>query len=435
MTPPVPMSREDAAHLLRRAGFGGSKAEIDDLATLDRAAAVDRFLDTSLAPAAPDPAFLQDTGLQDWEKHVRAQWWWLERMRTTPAPLVEKLTLFWHNHFVSAQGKLYDIRLLHGQNQLFRRNALGSYRTLVQGMAVDPAMLKYLDNETNRVGRPQENFGRELMELFTLGVGNYVESDVVAMSKAWTGHNLDATGRLYQYHPGRHDTSPSTLFGITKAWDGPDAVDEILLRSKADVAARFVVAKLWSWFAYPNPSPQLVADLAAVLRGADLELAPLLRAMFLRDEFWGPTARHALVRTPVEFVVATLKALGMPAEAANPQWFMEAMGQVLYDPPNVSGWKQNAYWISTAGYWGRSQWGRYLRWQSGAGVFAGLQGGTAAAGVQAAFDRFGIVEPSAGTRAALEAWFTREKTSGGRSWSIPPNLVLLTMLTPEFNVC
>lgn len=432
------IAREDAAHLLRRAGFGGSASDIDALATAaDRTAAVDRLLDTSLAPAAPDPAFLTDGGLQDWQKHVRAQQWWLDRMRTTPAPLVEKLTLFWHNHFVSAQGKLYDIRLLHGQNQLFRRLALGNYRDLVQGMAVDPAMLYYLDNESNRIGRPQENFGRELMELFTLGVGNYTESDVLAMSKAWTGHNLAASGRTYQFYASRHDASPSTLFGLTRSWDGPAAVDEILLGTKADVAARFIVAKLWSWFAHPNPSAQLVTDLTAVFRGGGLELRPLLRAMFLRDEFWGPTARYALVRTPVEYVVAALKAVGMGAEATDPQWYMEAMGQVLYDPPNVSGWKQNGYWISTAGYWGRAEWARNLRWRTqDAGLFAGIQSGTAAAAVQTAFDRFGIIEPSAGTRAALEAWFTREKSGGGgRSWSIPPNLVLLTMLTPEFNVC
>jgi uncharacterized protein (DUF1800 family) len=430
------MSREDAAHLLRRAGFGGSTAEIDQLATLDRTAAVDRMLDAALAPPAPDPAFLEDPALADWEKHVRAQWWWLERMRTSPAPLVEKLTLFWHNHFVSAQGKLYDIRLLHGQNQLFRRLALGNYRDLTQGMAIDPAMLKYLDNETNRVGRPQENFGRELMELFTLGVGNYVESDVIAMSRAWTGHNLAAGGRTYQFYANRHDTTTSTLFGISRSWDGPAAIDEILLGVKADVAARFIVAKLWSWFAYPAPSAQLVTDLTAVFRGGGLELRPLLRAMFLRDEFWGATARYALVRTPVEFVVAALKAVGLTAQAANPQWYMDGMGQVLYDPPNVSGWKQNGYWVSTAGYWGRSEWARNLRWRtSDAGLFQGLQSGTAATAVQTAFDRFGIVEPSAGTRASLEAWFDRERTSGGRSWSIPPNLVLLTMLTPEFNVC
>ncbi len=429
------MSRADAAHLLRRVGFSPTLAEIDQIAALDRTAAVDRVLDTSAAPAAPDPSFLTDTSLADWQKHGRLQWWWLDRMRTSPTPIVEKMALFWHNHFVSAQDKLYDIALLHRQNQLYRRLGLGNYRDLVQQMSIEPAMLKYLDNESNRAGVVQENFGRELMELFTLGVGNYTEADVIAMSKAWTGHNTSADGKSYQFYANRHDTTNKTLFGITANWDGPAAVDEILLGSKRDTAARFIVTKLWSWFAYPAPAAAIVDALTSVFVTSNLDLKALMRALLLRDEFWSTSARYALVRTPTEFVVGGMRATGLGPDVLHPEWFMTGMGQELYNPPNVAGWKQNGYWVSTSGYWSRASWAGYIRWVSrDNGVFANIHTQTAANAVQQAFDRFGIVDPSPATRANLEAWFTREK-SGGRNWAIQPNLVMLMLLTPDFNVC
>lgn len=429
------MSRADAAHLLRRVGFAPTLAEIDQIAALDRVAAVDQVLDTRAATTPPDPAFLTDAGLADWQKHQRLQWWWLDRMRATATPIVEKLTLFWHNHFVSAQGKLYDIALLHRQNQLYRRLALGNYRDLVQQMAIEPAMLEYLDNASNRSGVVQENFGRELLELFTLGQGNFTETDVVAMSRAWTGHNLTADGRNYQFYANRHDNSAKTLFGISRNWDGPAAVDELLLGSRQQAAARFLVAKLWSWFAHPGPPTAVVDDLTAAFVASGLEIRALLRAMLLRDEFWSTAARYALVRQPAEFVVATLRATGLGPDVLHPEWFMEGMGQVLYDPPNVAGWKQNGYWVSTSGYWSRAAWGRYCRWvASERGVFQGVAGLNAAAAVQSAFDRFGVVDASPATRAGLEAWCNREKAAR-RDWTIQPNILLLTMLTPDVNVC
>lgn len=430
----MPLSRSDAAHLLRRGGFGGTAAEIDAYAGLSVEQAVDQLVEAVPEPA-PDPAFLTDPALADWQKHRRAQWWWLDRMRTTPAPLVEKMVLFWHGHFTSAQSKLYDIALLHQQNQLFRRHALGDYRSLAQQVAVDPAMLKYLDNETNRRGRPQENFARELLELFTLGVGHYTQDDVVTMAKAWTGHNLDSDRRTYRFHPERHDTSPSPLFGITRAWDGPEALDEVLLGARAEQAARFITAKLWTFLVGTPPPAPAVEQLAASFRTGGLALGPLVRSILLREEFWAPPARYSLVRSPVEFVVSTLKAVWIDAETAHPEWHMAGMGQVLYDPPNVAGWKQNGYWISTAAFWSRAAWLRYLRWRTrDAGVFADLDTAAPEATVRAMFERFSVLDPSEGTGAALEDWVRAER-SAGRSWAIAPNLVLLAGLSPEHNVC
>ena len=189
----------DIAHLLRRAGFGGTANQIASLAAQPWTTTVDQLLDFSSAPADTAPAFLSDGSLEDWEKEFKLQHWWLDRMATTTTPLQEKLTLFWHGHFATANSKVTDTVLMYRQNTLFRAMAAGSFRDLVQQMALQPAMLVWLDNESNTKGHPNENFARELMELFTLGVNEYTQADVVAAARAWTGHNtLD--GDRTQYH-------------------------------------------------------------------------------------------------------------------------------------------------------------------------------------------------------------------------------------------
>ena len=260
-------------------------------------------------------------------------------MRTSPVPLVEKMVLFWHNHFVSGQDKLYDMGLLYTQNQLFRQHALGDYHALVQGMAIDPAMLWYLDNAENVAGREQENFAREVMELFTMGQGNYTEADVITMARAWTGHNVSDDGRRYQFRSTRHDNGTKVLFdGAPTNWDGPATLTEILRGSRAVPASRFITAKLFSYLAYPVPvTDPLVATLADGFRANDLSILWLVREILRSDAFWSPTARYALVRNPTEWFVAGMEALGLPPSQCHPEWWMEGTGQQLFYPPNVAG--------------------------------------------------------------------------------------------------
>jgi uncharacterized protein (DUF1800 family) len=409
-------------------------AELTPLA--DRAAAVARVTDVSLAPPATGAPIGGGWVENQWEAWYQLCWWWMERMRTSPVPLVEKMVLFWHNHFVSGQDKLYDMGLLYTQNQLFRQHALGDYHALVQGMAIDPAMLWYLDNAENVAGREQENFAREVMELFTMGQGNYTEADVITMARAWTGHNVSDDGRSYQFRSTRHDNGTKVLFdGPPTNWDGPATLTEILRGSRAVPASRFITAKLFSYLAYPVPvTDPLVAPLADGFRANNLSILWLVREILRSDAFWSPAARYALVRNPTEWFVAGMEALGLPPSVCHPEWWMEGTGQQLFYPPNVAGWKQNSYWISTASGWARTGWGSYLRWQANeAGIFAGIQSQTAAAIVNQAFERFGIVDPSPTTRAALEAWVTRAKAEN-HSWSIPPNLVLLLLASPDFQL-
>lgn len=360
------------AHLLRRAGFGGTSAEVAALAPLDLTAIVDQLLDFTVNPADTPPASLGDPNVGDWQQAVDLQKWWLDRMRTAPAPLQEKLTFFWHGHFATSQDKVGRAKDMYDQNHLFRTEGLGSFETLVQHTSLQVAMLVYLDNDPNYKGSPNENFARELMELFTLGVNQYTQADIVAAARAWTGHNVDdsATPRVSRFYPERHDTDPKTFMGTTRNWDGPEIITRILtVEPQRSIAARFVARKLWTFFAYPNPGAAVLDALTNAFVGSNLDVRTVLRTMFLRPEFYSTTARHGLVRSPVEWVVACLKATGLTADATNPQWWMDSMGQELFFPPNVAGWKNNAYWLNSTALWSRADFARNLTWKAHAASF------------------------------------------------------------------
>ncbi len=428
----------DIAHLLRRAGFGGTASQIATYAAQPLSTTVDELLDFTGAPADVEPAFLhEDRG--DWEKEVLLQQWWLDRMLTTSKPLQEKLALFWHGHFATSNHKVGDTLLMYRQNALFRREAAGSFRSLVHQMSLQPAMLIFLDNDPNVRGRPNENFARELMELFTLGVNEYTQDDVVASARAWTGHNTDDDDRrVYRFYPTRHDTGMKTFMGVTRNWDGPEIIDHILADSavKKRTAARFISKKMWSFFAYPEPDATVLDDLEQVFLDADLDVRSLVRAIFLHPQFMSPTARGGLVRTPVEWVVAVLRAVGMTAAETNPQWWMEEMGQQLFAPPHVAGWDQNAYWLGTMNVWARANWARSITWRANQrGFLSETRNLASAVAVQTAFDRFGVDAPAAETRARLEAWLDAQRadTRAWRDWRFM-NLTTLVMLCPDLNV-
>jgi uncharacterized protein (DUF1800 family) len=428
----------DIAHLLRRAGFGGTAAQISNLASQSWATTVDQLIDFSAAPADVEPAFLT-ADLGDWEKEFDLQAWWLDRMATTTTPLQEKLTFFWHGHFATANYKVEDARLMYQQNALLRSMAGGNFRDLVQQLSLQPAMLIWLDNDPNTKRHPNENFARELMELFVLGVHRYTQDDVVASARAWTGHNtLDSDRTQYHFYANRHDTGLKTFMGVTQNWDGPDIVN-FLLRddpTRKAIAARFIATKMWSFFAYPNPDADIVNNIASAFYAADLTIAELLRAIFNHPAFLSPAARHGLVRSPVEWVVACMRAVGISATDANPQWWMSDMGQQLFEPPNVSGWRPNEYWLTTSRLWERANWSRYIIWKNNVGdTLSDIVGMSVADAVQHAFDVFGVDSPSANTRSRLQAWLTAQRADSHAwtNWSFI-NLLTLVMLSPEMNL-
>ena len=431
----MPISRTDAAHLLRRAGFGATKPAIDLLSqAASWGAAVDVVCDTSRDPAMLAPATLLDTSASQFRRLSALDNWWMERMRSGPCPLVDKIALFHHGLWTTRLP--WEITMLWDALIVYRRKSLGSYRDFAQAMAVTPTMLTWLNNDDNVApDRFNENFARELMELFTMGNGTYSQADVRAMTRAWSGHGSDATGLRYQFRADHHDAGLKTLFGITKAWNGPDTIDEILLGSKAVVSSEYYVSRLWSFLAYPNPEPALVADLATQFRADGLHVGRLVKRVFLRPEFRSQKARYGLLRSPTEFMVAVAMALDIPISAAKPMTYAEYMGQMLFVPPNVSGWSPRS-WLSDAGFWRR---GHYLTDLSGLATtapynrFAGLEHYAPWAMFLTAVRTFGIESCSAATQGRIMAWATGMKGTP-QAWSIPRSLVVLMGMSPEFQL-
>lgn len=413
--------------------------ELETSATWE--AAVDRVLDTTAAPFAPMPPAVTDANLSDWDQWVALIQWWIELMRTSPSPIVEKMAFFFHgHHFVSGRSKNLDPDLAWKQLDLFRRNALGDYHQLAQSVAIDGWMLHYLDNGWNKYpNKLNENFGRELLELFTVGRGNYEESDVRAMSRAWSGHNLGPDKKTYVFDAAAHDEGQKTLFGITRNWNGPDALTEVLRGVKAVPASRLLATKLWRYLVGTEPSTAVVDALSAELRSSGLSLRALVRAIFLRPEFRSVEARTALVRSPVEWFVALTVALDLPATASHPEWFLGAMGQIPFDPPHVGGWGRKQDWLSSAKWWRRGDCASYLRWvatDDGKPYrrFAELDSrATPRQVADAMFLAFGIVDPSPASRRTIED-FAAGLTSGWHGWSMRTSAIVLTALSPDFVV-
>jgi len=362
--------------VLRRAGFGGSASDVDRLAAMSPGAAVDALIafprDVPAPPAleAPpippfplgpaaraatsDPAMAEARKAFQTEANavrrrnlIALQTWWLERMIATPAPLQEKMALFWHGHFTSSPEKGTTLQELLVQNQLFRQNALGNVRELTLRVSQDPAMLRYLDNNVNQKAHPNENYARELMELFTLGIGNYTENDVRESARAFTGWTFrrapDGTGAFVD-NVRQHDDGPKTFLGQTGAFTGADIVAIIF---KQPAAARFFATKLLAFFVYMDPEPQLVDQVAALLRRHDYELRPVMSALLRSNVFFSDRAYRALVKSPVEFVVGTHQLFGFPNVEPIELAALRQMGQVLFYPPNVKGWDGGASWINS----------------------------------------------------------------------------------------
>jgi len=307
---------DDARHLLARTGFGPSDAEVRAYATLSREAAVAKLLqETRAAAVTPPPESVVDSSPITYpsaetstaeEKKAFAQQqtrdglalraWWMREMLVTPSPLTERMTLFWHNHFVSSQAKVRLARLMYRQNVTLRAHATGDFGGLLHAIAKDPAMLVYLDGVRSRKGSPNENFAREVMELFTLGEGRYGEQDLLARPE--TPH--------------------------------------------------YVTAKLWREFVSPDPDPAEVRRIAARFAASRYDIKVALSDLLLCDAFYTSENRGVLVKSPTELVVGTMRSFGLDPEPTVALAVATAvMGQNLMAPPNVKGWPGGDAWINT----------------------------------------------------------------------------------------
>ena len=429
-------------HLLRRTEYVARPARVSALVPLGLDAAIDDIL-TATMPVALPSNLDHDIAGMSWEQSVQAKQWWLDRMVDSPKPIQEKMTFFWHGHFTSAWNKVNDTWMMMTQNKLFRDNALGNFLTLTQAMAIDPAMLVYLDNEQNTKYSPNENFGRELLELFTLGIGHYAESDVLAAAKSWTGHGIDWTDTSptylhYKFSSSRHDTTVKTFLGRASNYNGPDIINEILVNNATAklTAAKFIIGKLWTYFAHPNP-PSAVVDALAPAFAADWNIKSVLKQMFLRSEFYLPAATQGLVRSPVEWVVALMYQTGYRSAALNPQWYLETMGQDPFNPPNVAGWKPNAYWINTTTVGARAEFAQNVTWhlRSDGTGHDDLKSMAIPNAIAAVTSLFGLTPLSTVSYNALAGFLATQRAAAPYGdWWEPTHLLTMSMLAPEMHM-
>ena len=375
---------DKAAHLLNRAGFGGTPVEIEAAQKKGMTPFVHELVDVNLDSAhVPPPTWAKPRDIREMRMGARAaespemrkeklrairmmegenildlRRWWLERMMTTRAPLLEKMTLFWHGHFATSVQKARDGYWMWLQNDTLRRNALGNFVTLTKKMSRDPAMMIYLDLQQSRREHPNENWARELMELFTVGIGNYSEQDIRESARAFTGYRVDLTTQQFRFAPFQHDGTPKIFMGKTGNFDGDDIID-ILMKQPA--AAQFIGRKIWRYFVEDEPAKEIVDAVANRIRAHNYEMQPVLRDIFSSTEFYSDRVMRSQIKSPVQFLVQTSKLL--ESELPPPfiaQNAMRQMGQILFAPPNVKGWDGGKAWISTSTLFFRYNFANYL---------------------------------------------------------------------------
>ncbi len=347
MNQPVNKDYERMAHLLRRAGFGASKEQVLAYLSkgLDHAIKELVHFDTVL----PDNEFekIQDRlqgDFLDFRNFGDLQVWWLQKMQNSDRPLQEKMTLFWHGHFVSAYSKVRSPELMFRQNQLFRNYALGNFKTLTQAVSMDPAMILYLDNQTNRKGHANENYARELFELFTLGIGNYTEQDIHESARAFTGWSANRLTNSYVFLRRQHDSEQKTVLGKTGYFNGNDIVD---IAVQQPACAKFICTKLFKFFIHEEPTPEEARPFAELFTASNFEIKPVLEAIFHSPVFYSDKSMWARIKSPVEFVVGALKSTQAEISVREAPQALRSMSQELFNPPNVKGWDGGLAWINT----------------------------------------------------------------------------------------
>ena len=364
----VTAERELLAHLLRRAGFGASSDDLDIFSEIGYEATVEKLINVDSETAVDEYSLLRRHPITEVPGGASGpgQANWLYFMLNTQRPLQEKMALFWHHVFATGNAKVDNCNHLLDQIAMFREEGMGNYRNLLVNLARDPAMIFWLDNNENHKNAPNENWGRELLELFSLGVGNYTETDVFECSRAFTGWTIGAKMPRYPYgrHPWKfefraedHDYTEKTFLGHTGNFDGEDIIDIIL---QQDACSKFIARHLYNFFVEDEPqvpawnieapkNPEAVNQLAKILIDSDYEVTPALRALF-NSSFFKESA-YKRVKSPVEVVVGTLRlvedVLGpdprLEATAKEPGY----MGQDILDPPSVEGWHTGREWINS----------------------------------------------------------------------------------------
>ena len=355
---------DEARHLLSRMTFGGNWTEIQALSNKNYEAAVKHILDQARQqPQNSPPEWitqppirgkkrrqLSEVERKELRKELRRRAmdlkaWWFREMVQTDSPISERMTLFWHNHFTSSLKKVKFPGLMYRQNLLLREHALGNFRQLVHAVAKDPAMIIYLDNVNNVKGKPNENFARELLELFTLGEGRYSEHDVKEAARAFTGWSINRQNGQYRFVRRRHDYDAKTFMSRTGNFNGDDIIDIVL--NQPDVAVH-VTKKFWHEFISVPPDSDEIKRLADIFRANDYEIKSLMQALLTSKFFRNSKEYGHIVKSPVDLLVGTLRIFKIPVgKGYGLALASRRLGQDLMDPPNVKGWSGGNGWITT----------------------------------------------------------------------------------------
>lgn len=339
-----PWDRAAAAHLLRRAGFAPCEREVRAALADGLGATVDRLVDGRADSARHDELNSLGEALAARGEQVEPlRGWWLQRMCHTARPLHARMAVFWHNHFATSNTKVASPPMMLQQLRAFERFGMGRFEELLLAISRDPAMIVWLDGVQNVKGRPNENYARELFELFALGVGHYTEADIREAARAFTGWHQ--RGGQYYFAAMDHDGGPKKLFGTTGPLDGGDIVR---LTLKQPACARFLAGKLLREFVSPDPPDELVETVAIRLRACDYDLGETLRALLGSEAFFDPRWYRARIKSPVEYAVGLVRSLEMKAPANFLADAVGQMGQRLFEPPSVKGWDGHRAWINSA---------------------------------------------------------------------------------------
>ena len=343
---PRPLFLEDPrmrmGHLLRRAGFGANEEEMDRFLAMGEEATVEYLIEYEAADDSALEKRLSGLGL-DLEKLRDLQRWSLLRMIYTQRPLQEKMVLFWHGLLTSAFKKVGKGPYMLNQDQLFRRQALGEYDVLLKAISRDSAMLIWLDSRVNNKKAPNENFARELMELFSMGIGPYTEADVRESARAFTGWGLKKKDFIFREN--QHDYGTKTFLGRTGGYSGDDIVDIIM---EHPATAQFVCRKLFTFFVHDDPEAATLTSLARTFNDTRYSVKAVMRQILTSPDFYSSKAYRAKIKSPAEFVAGTVRVLGIETDGRPLNALTDRMGQILFSPFDVSGWPGGAAWINSS---------------------------------------------------------------------------------------
>jgi uncharacterized protein (DUF1800 family) len=340
----APWDARRAGHLYRRAAFGATAAELDQAVKDGPGKTI-----AALLKGGPDQEDYDAVSRQmarsiaDSNNGVQLRAWWLHRMLYSPHPLQDKLTLFWHNHFATSNAKVQNARYMLGQYELMRKYALGNFADMLRDMSKDPAMLVWLDGRDSKKGNPNENYGRELMELFSLGIGNYTEKDVREAARSFTGWEIRDDKAVF--NADQHDDGEKTVLGQTGKWTGDDVV-RICLDQKS--APGFIARKLYRFLVSEDPAPadELIDPLAEQFRKSGYDFGGLLKTVLSSNLFFSDHAYRKRIKPPVDFALGIVRGLEGHVGTSNLVPVLEQLGQNVFNPPSVKGWDGGQTWLN-----------------------------------------------------------------------------------------